>query len=130
MRYSSSKCVVYSLRWALIASDTSWRSSGWTIFAQSAVTHGHFRSQLCCALYCLWARRIGEGATAAEGWDQAVAGLKRMLTDRWARYELEDRVLVDGVPRGSGYVVDALRSARSAVDRGAVDDSWPGYEAA
>src|SRR5262249_39240267 len=23
---------------------------------QSRVTHGHLRSQLCCALYCLWAR--------------------------------------------------------------------------
>ena len=28
---------------------------------QSVVTHGHVRSQLCCALYCLWARRTLEG---------------------------------------------------------------------
>src|SRR5215213_5788280 len=27
-------------------------------FDQSAVTHGHLRSKLCCALYCLWARNI------------------------------------------------------------------------
>jgi len=26
--------------------------------AQSRVTHGHMRSQVCCALYCLWARRV------------------------------------------------------------------------
>src|SRR5262245_14457111 len=28
--------------------------------AQSRVTHGHLRSELCCALYCLWARRTLE----------------------------------------------------------------------
>ena len=38
---------------------------------QSRVTHGHMRAQLCCALYCLWARRTLEGAQDA--WEKAVA---------------------------------------------------------
>jgi ADP-ribosylglycohydrolase len=38
---------------------------------QSLVTHGHLRAQLCCALYCLWARRELEGHAAP--YDDALA---------------------------------------------------------
>src|SRR4051794_2103291 len=43
---------------------------------QSRVTHGHVRSQACCALYCLWARRTLEGA--ADPWSEAVASLRNV----------------------------------------------------
>ena len=35
---------------------------------QSRVTHGHLRSQLCCALYCLWARRLRYAGSCVMCW--------------------------------------------------------------
>jgi ADP-ribosylglycohydrolase len=90
----------------------------------SLPTHAHPRSQLCCALYCLWARRLLEGA--AEAWDGAVAALRELYAPGSAeRAELDDIILGRdaGLRRGSGYVVDCLHSARWAVAQG-------GYEAA
>jgi ADP-ribosylglycohydrolase len=80
---------------------------------QSRVTHGHARSRVCCALYCLWARRVLEGA--ADPWGAAVAALRALLPpDGEEREALEFHLRPDEPPdgRGSGYVVDALRSAR------------------
>ena len=44
--------------------------------AQSLVTHGHPRSQGCCALYCLWARRTME--ESADPWREAVAAFRSL----------------------------------------------------
>ena len=86
---------------------------------QSCVTHRHLRSQLCCALYCLWARRVLEGAQPSAGWSDAVGALReRFESDSPARNELDYRILPEATPTGSGYVVDCLRSARWAVARG------------
>lgn len=41
---------------------------------QSRVTHGHLRSQVCCALYCLWARATLHGSTDA--WANATDALR------------------------------------------------------
>jgi ADP-ribosylglycohydrolase len=88
--------------------------------AQSRITHGHARAQLCCALYCLWARRILDGAErgAAEAFAAAQAAL-RTLTDAASRPELErlEAELTEPA-RGSGYVVDCLRSARAVQSAG------------
>ena len=46
---------------------------------QSRVTHGHLRSQVCCALYCLWARRTLEGA--ANAWADAVATFRALYPE-------------------------------------------------
>jgi ADP-ribosylglycohydrolase len=84
--------------------------------AQSRVTHGHLRAQACCALYCLWARRILEGA--GDPWGEAVATLRSLHADEPAFLEeLDGTVRPDDPPegRGSGYVVDCLHSARWAV---------------
>lgn len=82
----------------------------------SLPTHAHLRSQLCCALYCLWAR--GMVKRHEDPWAWAVS---RMLdiypasTDE--RRELEFEIL--GYPpsrcHGGGYVVDCLHSARIAM---------------
>jgi ADP-ribosyl-[dinitrogen reductase] hydrolase len=91
--------------------------------AQSRLTHGHARAQLCCALYCLWARRILD--EAPDPWVSAVAALRALLPEGSAdRAELEYHIRPDDQPSGtgSGYVVDTLRSARMVQDVG-------GYEA-
>ncbi|MFY0568701.1 ADP-ribosylglycohydrolase family protein [Archangium lansingense] len=83
---------------------------------QSRVTHGHMRSQVCCALYCLWARRTLEGS--ANAWADAVATFRALyLEGMEERNELEWSVRPDSpdTGRGSGYVVDCLRSARDCV---------------
>jgi len=50
---------------------------------QSRVTHGHMRSQACCALYCLWARRMLGGVR--EPWISAVSALRRLSIGRTLR---------------------------------------------
>ncbi len=80
---------------------------------QSRVTHGHARSRVCCMLYCLWARRTLEGA--ADAWGAAVRALRSGLGPGEELEALEAHVRPDEPSpegRGSGYVVDALRSAR------------------
>jgi ADP-ribosyl-[dinitrogen reductase] hydrolase len=86
---------------------------------QSRVTHGHPRSQVCCALYCLWARRTLEGVD--DPWGAAVAALRGIVAeDSPLRVELEGTVRPDDPPdgRGGGHVVDCLHSARLAVQAG------------
>ncbi|HET9226064.1 MAG TPA: ADP-ribosylglycohydrolase family protein [Thermoanaerobaculia bacterium] len=81
---------------------------------QSLVTHGHPRAQLCCALYCLWTRRTLEGN--GDAWTAAVRTV-RELCDPALRAELEEQIHPESEPggAGSGYVVDCLHSARSAL---------------
>ena len=91
---------------------------------QSCVTHGHARAQVCCALYCLWARRILHNA--ADPWRDAVVALRDIYGRDSQEYtELERAIRPDDLPegRGSGYVVDSLRSASWALQAG-------GYEQA
>ena len=86
--------------------------------ASSLPTHAHLRSQLCCALYCLWARRTLEGAT--DPWTRAVTALREITAhDRGATREIDEAIQPDAPPEhpGSGYVVDTLRSARALIQR-------------
>jgi ADP-ribosylglycohydrolase len=87
--------------------------------AQSQVTHGHLRSQVCCALYCLWARAILADQT--DPWRHAVTTLRAIYgAGSPALAELEVHLQPDDSPagQGSGYVVDCLQSARMAVAQG------------
>jgi ADP-ribosyl-[dinitrogen reductase] hydrolase len=82
---------------------------------QSRITHPHVRSQVCCALYCLWARRELEGTP--DSWNAAVTILRGMYAEHpQYLFELEANVEPDRPPGGSGtgYVVDCLHSARLA----------------
>ncbi len=87
---------------------------------QSLPTHGHVRSQICCALYCLWARRTME--RSPDPWNAAVKTLRDLLPpDSEEREELED---LDPDSKaapgdGKGYVVQTLKSARWAVETNA-----------
>ena len=108
---------------------------------QSQVTHGHVRAQLCCALLCLWARRIANGADSEIAWAQATQTLRALLPalcraanpindndeplermmkqlapEEWqAELEFHIRPADEIAGRGSGYVVDCLRGVRDAL---------------
>lgn len=82
---------------------------------QSRLTHGHPRSQVSCALYCLWARRTLQRAT--DPWASAIETLRHCyLNEPVSRRELEEHIRPDEPAHGegSGYVVDSLNSARLA----------------
>jgi ADP-ribosylglycohydrolase len=90
--------------------------------AQSQVTHGHLRAQVCCALYCLWARCSLEAV--ADPWAEAVASLRAIFAGgTQEREELEWSIRPDDPPEGdgSGYVVATLRSARWAQNAGSFE---------
>lgn len=90
---------------------------------QSLVTHGHLRAQVCCALYCLWARRLLHAQPNA--WADAVTTLRTIYgTASPAATELETFIRPDDLPdgRGSGYVVDCLQSARVAFQSETYED--------
>jgi ADP-ribosylglycohydrolase len=87
-------------------------------FDQSAVTHGHLRSKLCCALYCLWARRILQNIENA--WDSAVEKIRDVFAvGTVERIEFDNVIRPDDLyeVNGSGYVLDSLYSAKWANDR-------------
>jgi ADP-ribosylglycohydrolase len=89
---------------------------------QSLVTHGHPRSQVCCALYCLWARELLNGAS--DGWESATETLRGLVQYTPHESELEFHVRPDDFSsgNGSGYVVDALRSARWVMRENSYED--------
>jgi ADP-ribosyl-[dinitrogen reductase] hydrolase len=79
---------------------------------QGLVTHGHARSQLCCALYALTASYVLEGGQVKDCLQKAEAELVR----RFSRGDFDAELGLildakDGPFRGSGYVVDCLWSA-------------------
>lgn len=83
---------------------------------QSLPTHGHPRAQIACALYCLWIRAVLEDAS--DPWEAATQRLRAIATTLSYPATEVDIVLnpANAVqPRGTGYVVDALWSARAAV---------------
>jgi len=84
---------------------------------QSRITHAHPRAEICCALYCLWAR--AELGGAADSWAMAVARLRGLCPlGSPHRDELEQHVRPDAAATGagSGYVVDCLHSARRVLE--------------
>ncbi|MDD2769941.1 MAG: ADP-ribosylglycohydrolase family protein [Methylococcus sp.] len=85
---------------------------------QGRPTHGHPRSGVACALYCLLARRLLEGKSAEV--DTLACGLGEFLND-------DERAQLDALmaapqrerPAGTGYVVDTFWSAlRTLEERG------------
>lgn len=90
--------------------------------SQSQVTHGQVTCQVCCALYCLWARRILE--QVADPWQKAVSTLRQLYESKpLYASDLEATVCPDQPPHGTGtgYVVDCLHSARLALAAGSYE---------
>ena len=85
--------------------------------AQSSVTHGHLRSQVCCAIYCLFARRLLDGMPPAHAWPAARAAFDAVYPAGSPEHdELVAQVFPDGAAyeiRGGGYVVESIRAAVS-----------------
>ena len=89
--------------------------------AQSRVTHGHARALACCALYCLWARRVLQEAPDPFG--SALDTFRALYPEGLeVRAELDTAIFPpDAAPApgtGTGYVVDCLRSARECAQAG------------
>ncbi len=82
---------------------------------QSLPTHGHLRSQLCCALLCLWGR--AELEARSDAWDWGVQRLRELVSPEW---EDELARILDpanaAAARGTGYVLDTLWSAKRCLD--------------
>lgn len=82
--------------------------------SQCLITHGNLCNQVCSALYCLVAQALLEGMEAREAIQEGVHALRSIYREE-PEYEreLEWSVRPD-IPwegKGTGYVVDCLRSA-------------------
>jgi ADP-ribosyl-[dinitrogen reductase] hydrolase len=88
-------------------------------YLQSRITHGHARSRVSCALYCLWARyTLTDDETP---WVTAVKSMRAEIGKGSEEEEALERHVRPEAPaegRGSGYVVDTLRSARMVLAHG------------
>ncbi|MCI8660403.1 MAG: ADP-ribosylglycohydrolase family protein [Lachnospiraceae bacterium] len=82
--------------------------------SQCLITHGHLCNQVCSALYCLVAQALLEGMEIQEAIQEGVFVLRSIYREEPAyEQELEWSVRPD-IPwegKGTGYVVDCLRSA-------------------
>ena len=82
-------------------------------FDQSGLTHGHLRSKICCAIYCLWARNIIEDVEDA--WNKAIQQFYKYFPNTSIEIiEFESTILPNNAEydiKGSGYVVDSFRAS-------------------
>lgn len=83
---------------------------------QCLITHANITNQVCCALYCLVARRLLEGMYFNAALSHSVQNIREIYADM-SDYneEFEFRLQPDEPDiwrgNGSGYVIDSLRSA-------------------
>ena len=85
-------------------------------FDQSAPTHGHIRSKILCAIYCLWARGILNDVE--NPYEKALKTFRDIFKEGTIeRTELETKINPEALhyPRGSGYVLDSFFSAKWAL---------------
>ncbi|MNR71255.1 ADP-ribosyl-[dinitrogen reductase] glycohydrolase [compost metagenome] len=84
---------------------------------QGLPTHAHLRSQLCCAVYVLIARRLLAGGAVAGAYDDAVAQLSALLRTSDTCIEFDFHLALRKTGRGTGYVLDSLWSALDSVEK-------------
>lgn len=83
---------------------------------QCLITHENITNQVCCALYCLAARSLLNGAEFGDALETAVKRLRDIYSanDEYLQ-EFEYRLQPDEPDiwngKGGGYVIDSLRSA-------------------
>lgn len=91
---------------------------------QSMVTHGHPCNQVCCALYCLWIRRVLGGMPTAGAYRDAVYTLREIYSEGSSHWmELEHTVRPEDEPEsdGNGYVVTTINSVRLSISKGSYE---------
>lgn len=81
---------------------------------QSKVTHAEIEPMLACGIYVLWAREIAAGSS--EPWINALERIHEALPKGILSAHLVAIEAWKGPCTGSGYVVDALHSAKYAVE--------------
>jgi len=96
---------------------------------QSLPTHAHPRSLIACAFYCLLAR--GYLRKLGDPWSWADQRLEAVY-EAWPRQEEKTLFLSElnllrsfpktDRPRGTGYVIDTLWSAKQALEEGSFED--------
>lgn len=94
-------------------------------FAQAHLTHGHIRSKLCCALYCLWARQLLNDVDIDQAWLNSIAILKQTFNNQpEVIQEIEQEIDLESTYQiqGKGYVVDCLLSAKYALKQNSYAD--------
>jgi len=86
----------------------------------SKITHGHTRSQVCCAVYSIIVRLILEGAHKERAIDDAWELVRNAYKKekRWSMPFLEELFLIQSYTSrtGTGYVVDCLLSSLDALN--------------
>lgn len=85
-----------------------------TAHEQCLPTHGNPCNQVCCALYCLVARYLAAGREFAPALEEAVRVLRKFyleMPEHEKEFEWSVRPDEPCQGKGSGYVVDCLRSA-------------------
>ena len=81
---------------------------------QAMITHGNICNHVCCAFYNLIAKYLLEGMDFEEAYSVGINSLKTIYSDNKSYLdEFENNILPDGIieERGTGYVIDCLRSA-------------------
>jgi ADP-ribosyl-[dinitrogen reductase] hydrolase len=91
----------------------------WDAHNQSKVTHGHVVCQVCCAFYCLWARRMLEDHQRP--WNDALEALRGVYATQPGYLDVLEEVFWPNPQRkvtGTGFVIDCLFSAKWALEQG------------
>ncbi|RAS19613.1 ADP-ribosylglycohydrolase family protein [Paraburkholderia bryophila] len=96
---------------------------------QSLPTHAHARSLVACAFYCLVAR--GYLRNLSDPWSSADQRLEEIYAE-WPNHPERNAFLAElevlrgfpktGKPRGTGYVLDTIWSARKALEEHSFED--------
>lgn len=82
--------------------------------SQCLITHGHMCNQVCCALYCLAAQALLDGRGVREAVAAGLANLRQIYSDMPVYERVLEWSIRPDLPwegKGTGYVVDCLRSA-------------------
>lgn len=102
---------------ALMKADLDDKSFFIEVANISTLTHPHYRSVLCCMLYCDVARLLLNGLTLNEAIEVVKAKIDLFVAES-PDFQRDWKIVLDGElaePQGRGYVVDALWSAIYAI---------------
>lgn len=90
--------------------------------SQSKVTHGHVNVQVCCAFYCLWARRTLEASS--NPWEEARKMLEQLYQAQPQYQSAFDGIFREDIirtPTGGGFVIDSLFSTKWSLEQGSYE---------